>query len=136
MIPSSSPGQSMNDPDRFMRDMPLPTAFGKSGELPEFGERARRDFDNSASPMRIFDHETLRYLAVNDAAVKFYGYSREEFLALTLPDTRHPDERSDQLASLRESRSYFSYGKPRRQIKKSGEIAVVEVVTQDILFNG
>jgi PAS domain S-box-containing protein len=126
----------MNDQDRFTRDMPPPTAPGHPDDLPEFGARARRDFENSASPMRVFDHETLRYLAVNDAAVKFYGYSREEFLALTLKDTRHPDEHATQLASLKESASYFRYGKPRKQLKKSGEIAVVEVVTQDILFNG
>ena len=109
---------------------------GNADGLPEFGVHALREFENSSSPMRIFDHETMRYLAVNDAAVKFYGYSREEFLALTLKDTRHPDEHAAQLASLKESSGYFRYGKPRRQIKKSGEIAVVEVVTQDILFGG
>jgi len=111
-------------------------APGDADGLPEFGERARRDFENSSSPMRIFDHETLKHLAVNDAAVKFYGYSREEFLALTLKDTRHPDEHAAQIASLNEASGYLRYGKPRRQLKKSGEIVVVEVVTQDILFNG
>ncbi len=111
-------------------------APGNPDELSEFSERARRDFESSASPMRIFDHETLRYLAVNDAAVKFYGYSREEFLALTLRDTRHPNEHAEQPASLKESAGYFRYGKPRRHLRKSGEVAVVELVTQDILFHG
>src|SRR5690349_7907636 len=77
--------------------------------LPEFGERALRDFENSSSPMRIFDRETLEYLAVNEAAVKFYGYSREEFLALTVRDTRHPEEHAAQLASLDRSTSYFQH---------------------------
>lgn len=111
-------------------------APGAADGLSEFGERALREFENSSSPMRIFDHETLKHLAVNDAAVKFYGYSREEFLAITLKDTRHPDEHDLQLASLKEASGYLRYGKPRRQLKKSGEIAVVEVVTQDILYNG
>jgi PAS domain S-box-containing protein len=104
--------------------------------LPEFGERAMRDFGKSSSPMRIFDRETLQYLAVNDAAVKFYGYSREEFLALTIRDTRHPEEHAAQLASLERSASYFQHGGSRRQIKRSGEVVVVELVTQDVFFNG
>ena len=66
-------------------------APGNPEGLSELNEAAWRNFEASPSPMRIFDHETLRHLAVNDAAVKFYGYSREEFLALTLKDTRHPD---------------------------------------------
>jgi len=107
-----------------------------AAEFQVFGERARREFENSSSPMRIFDHETLKYLAVNDAAVKFYGYAREEFLALTLRDTRHSDEHAAQLATLKEPAGYLRHGKTRRQIKKSGEIVIVEMVTQDILFNG
>ena len=111
-------------------------APGDGDELPQFGERARRDFESSASPMRIFDHETMRYLAVNDAAVKFYGYSREEFLSLTLRDTRHPEEHATQLESLREAVAYLRHGPPRRQVKKSGEIVVAEVLTQDVRFEG
>ena len=38
--------------------------------------------------MWVFDLETLAFLAVNDAAVRLYGYSREEFLAMTLEDVR------------------------------------------------
>ena len=105
-------------------------------DLPEFGERAMRDFESSSSPMRIFDRATLRYLAVNAAAVKFYGYSRDEFLALTIRDTRHPEEHAAQLASLERSVNYFQHGASRRQIKKSGEVVVVELVMQDILFKG
>lgn len=36
--------------------------------------------------MWIYDVETLRFLAVNDAAVHTYGYSRDEFLAMTTGD--------------------------------------------------
>src|SRR5690348_8482780 len=100
--------------------------------LPEFGERALRDFENSSSPMRIFDRETLEYLVVNEAAVKFYGYSREEFLALTIRETRHPEEHAAQLASLKQAANYFQYRAARRQLRKSGEVVVVELVTQDI----
>src|ERR1039458_5199252 len=47
-------------------------------------------FDRAPVPMWVFDRESLRFLAVNDAAVWKYGYSREEFLALTIADIRPP----------------------------------------------
>jgi signal transduction histidine kinase len=44
--------------------------------------RYRMLFETSPLPMWVVDDETLRFLAVNDAAVRLYGYSREEFLAM------------------------------------------------------
>ena len=44
--------------------------------------------------MWITDSESLRFLTVNDAAVRTYGYSREEFLAMTLLNIRRPEEAS------------------------------------------
>src|SRR6185503_4645654 len=143
MTPSSSPGLSMNDQDRFTRDMPPPTAPGLDAPrvdgmagLPVFTEWHRQEFEKSPWPMRIFDHETFRYLAVNDAAVEFYGYTRQEFLALTAKDTRHPEEYATFVANLNESTGYLRYRGQRRHIKKSGEVVAVEVVTQDIIFDG
>ena len=108
----------------------------KPGEFPVFSEWHQREFDRSPWPMRIFEHGTFRFLAVNDAAVKLYGYKREEFLAMTARDTRHPDELDDFLTTLDEPTSYFRHRGPRRHIRKNGEIIVVEAVTQDILFHG
>src|SRR5690242_1325477 len=45
--------------------------------------RYRMLFETSPLPMWVVDDETLGFLAVNDAAVRLYGYSREEFLAMT-----------------------------------------------------
>ena len=41
--------------------------------------------------MWVFDAETLEFLAVNDAAIRHYGYSREEFLSMNIMDI-HPAE--------------------------------------------
>ncbi len=45
-------------------------------------------FEQAPFPKFLYDHETLRFLAVNDAAIRHYGYSREEFLRMTLDDLR------------------------------------------------
>ena len=55
--------------------------------------RYRMLFESSPLPMWVFDAETLRFLAVNDAAVRLYGYTREEFLRMSATDVRHPEER-------------------------------------------
>ena len=49
-------------------------------------ESFRLLFDSNPVAMWVFDRETLRFLAVNDAAVAQYGYSREQFLTMTVPD--------------------------------------------------
>jgi PAS domain S-box-containing protein len=49
-------------------------------------------FQANPQPMWVFDEETLRFLAVNDAAVSHYGWSREEFLSMTIHDLRPPSE--------------------------------------------
>jgi PAS domain S-box-containing protein len=105
-------------------------------EFPAFGEREQQDFEKSPHAIRIFDRENLRYLAVNDAALGLYGYSREEFLKLTPLDTRHRDEAHDFRATLPEPTGYLRFRGPRRHVTKDGRIIIVEIVTQDIEFNG
>ncbi len=57
-------------------------------------------FDPNPVPMWVYDHETLAFLAVNDAAVEKYEYSREEFLSMTVEDVLPPED----LPSFREYR--------------------------------
>jgi PAS domain S-box-containing protein len=60
--------------------------------LQQSEERHRKLFENNPHPTWVFDRETLRFLAVNAAAVRKYGYSREEFLAMTIKDIRPPED--------------------------------------------
>ncbi|MDQ7975680.1 EAL domain-containing protein [Paraburkholderia sp. SARCC-3016] len=55
-------------------------------------ERFRGLFDEHPVPMYIFDRESLRFLAVNAAAVHQYGFSEEEFLEMTIRAIRPPSE--------------------------------------------
>ena len=57
-------------------------------------ESYRLLFESNPTPMWVFDAETHRFLAVNDAAMGAYGYSRDEFLAMTISDIR-PRRRND-----------------------------------------
>ncbi|MGZ3440661.1 MAG: PAS domain S-box protein, partial [Polyangia bacterium] len=51
----------------------------------------RRLFERNPLPMCLFDDRTLQFLAVSDGAVRQYGWSREEFLQMTLRDIRPPE---------------------------------------------
>jgi PAS domain S-box-containing protein len=55
-------------------------------------ERYRILFDSNPHPMWAYDLETLTFLAVNDAAIRHYGYSREEFLSMTIADIRPAED--------------------------------------------
>jgi PAS domain S-box-containing protein len=60
--------------------------------LQESEERHRKLFDNNPHPTWVYDRKTLQFLAVNRAAVKKYGYSSNEFLAMTIKDIRPSED--------------------------------------------
>jgi two-component system cell cycle sensor histidine kinase/response regulator CckA len=60
--------------------------------LQESAKEYRLLFEANPHAMWVFDVETLAFLAVNDAAVRLYGYSREEFLAMTIQEIRPEEE--------------------------------------------
>jgi two-component system cell cycle sensor histidine kinase/response regulator CckA len=91
--------------------------------------RYRLMFDNSPLPKWMYDVETLRFLDVNEAAVRDYGYSREEFLAMTIKDIRPPEDVAALLEAERGADVTLSLPKfgVWRLRKKSGDIIQVEI---------
>ncbi len=61
-------------------------------ELRASEQEYRLLFQGNPNPMWVFDLETLAFLEINDAAIQHYGYSRNEFLSMTLMDLRAPGE--------------------------------------------
>jgi len=60
---------------------------------PQGSEEAYRlFFDRNPQPMWVWDVETLRFLAANEAAIHHYGYSRDEFLAMKFADIQAPKD--------------------------------------------
>jgi len=80
--------------------------------------RYRMLFESSPLPMWVLDDETLRFVAVNDAALRLYGYAREEFLGMSASDLRRPDERRD---FLRNEPGGTVYRGVFRHARKNGE---------------
>ena len=70
------------------------------GALRQSEERYRKLFESNPNPMWVYDLDTLSFLAVNDAAVRHYGYSQDEFLVMTIKDIRPPEDISDLTVNL------------------------------------
>jgi two-component system, cell cycle sensor histidine kinase and response regulator CckA len=68
-------------------------------ELHESEERYRSIVEASPLPMLVYDPASFSILSVNRAAVELYGYSRDEFLAMAVPQLRPPEE-AGQVAAL------------------------------------
>ena len=109
--------------------------------LRESEQRYRLIFDSNPKPMLVFDHQTLAFLEVNQAAVEQYGYSREEFQGLTLKDIRPPE---DVPAMIEYVHKIVAAGVPTRvgfagvwrHRRKDGSLMDVEIKWAPISFGG
>jgi PAS domain S-box-containing protein len=103
-------------------------------ELRAGGERYRTLFEGNPQPMFVFDRQTLAYLAVNDAAVVHYGYSRDEILGMTVKDIRPPEDVPALLATLARTGDEYAQHGIWRHRKKDGTVIEVEVATHGVRF--
>lgn len=107
-------------------------------QLHESEVRYRSLFDSNPHPMWVYDVRTLAFMAVNDAAVRQYGYSRDELLAMTIKDIRPPEDVPVLLKSILEApegptpRAFGVF----RHRRKEGTAIEVEVASSAITFHG
>jgi hypothetical protein len=98
-------------------------------------QRYRMLFEQSPLPMWVFDAQTLRFVAVNDAALRHYGYTRLEFLRMTAEEIRRPADRAAFRAFLEGAPQSVHVG-TFRHVKKSGDVITVEGVGHLVSWEG
>ena len=105
-------------------------------ELRESEHNYRLLFHLNPQPMWVFDAETLRFLAVNDAAIRHYGYSAREFLTMNLMDIRPTEDAQRIRAQIAQGKfaTVDHFQEARQHRKKDGTIIDVEVTAQPIVF--
>ncbi|MGH7580382.1 MAG: response regulator [Gemmatimonadales bacterium] len=100
----------------------------------EADRRYRLLFEANPQPMWVFDVATLEFLAVNDAAVRHYGYSRPEFLEMNIMDVRPAEDAGDLLmATLLGHREEVALTRHQR---KDGTLIDVEIVSHELELDG
>lgn len=93
-------------------------------------------FESSPAPMWVYDTLTFKFLAVNEAALRLYGYAREDWLRMTILELR-PEEQRDSLRELiRNLPPGLSYSGQWTHRHKDGHELTVEVHSHGLLFDG
>jgi PAS domain S-box-containing protein len=128
--------------DRWIRVLERRTADGGSismridvTDLKQREASFRLLFDSHPLPMFVFDLESLRFLAVNDAALAHYGYSREHFLTLTVLDVRPPEDNEHFLRRLRAGEIPETEEGMRHQ-KADGTVFEAAIYSRQLLYEG
>jgi two-component system cell cycle sensor histidine kinase/response regulator CckA len=120
------------------RKEPLARPEDAVGQPPEGQEPgARLYFEHSPLPMWVYDLDSLRLLDVNRAALEQYGYSRDEFLQLTIRDLRPPED----VPLLEQRLRTVKSGAETRPVawrhrRKNGATALVRVASRALEFQG
>jgi two-component system cell cycle sensor histidine kinase/response regulator CckA len=96
----------------------------------------RQLFEGNPEAMFVYDAVSLSFLAVNEAAVRNYGYNRPEFLGMTLLDIRPQEEAGKLVATLAQYRGGTARATGLRHRKRDGTLIDVEVTFDDIDFEG
>ena len=96
----------------------------------------RELFESSPRPMWVYDVETLRFLTVNESAVRAYGYSRDEFLAMTIADVRPLEDVPAMTRMVRAMGAGFNPSGFWRHRRRDGSLMDVEITSHSIDFGG
>lgn len=103
--------------------------------LRQSADKYRLLFQANPQPMWVHDVKTLAFLAVNDTAVARYGYSRDQFLAMTLADIHPCEDLPSLMQELAHIPADLQVSAPRRHVCRDGAELWVEVCSQPLVFN-
>jgi PAS domain S-box-containing protein len=99
-------------------------------------EMFRLLFSYNPLPTWVIDKETRRFLEVNDAAIRQYGYSLNEFKNMTVLDLRTEEERARYLEEMQQISSDGLYHGNWKHRKKDGKIIQVEIISHELEYEG
>lgn len=92
-------------------------------------------FTANPVPMWVFDSQNLRFMAVNEAAIRNYGYSQEEFLDMDITQIRPAEDVPAVLDAWRQPTPHKKLGH-FRHLRKDGSIILAEISSDEITFRG
>ncbi len=113
---------------RHEKTQPHCATYQKILDLEDSEQRRKLLFATNPYPMWIHDCESFRFLAVNDAAVKAYGYSREEFLQMTSIDIRPAEDVASLVDDVGKRQGGYRNSGVWRHRRKDGSVLYVEIM--------
>jgi len=99
-------------------------------------ERYQLIFDRSPLPMWLFDTDTFIFLDVNEAAIRHYGYTKAEFLSMTIMDIRYSEDipQTKEVVKANTLSGEF-FGGTSQHLKKNGDAIYVKVESNLLLLD-
>ena len=104
--------------------------------LKDSEERYRLLFESTPQPIWVYNEETLRFLAVNEAATRIYGFSKEEFLSMTVNDIRPKEDIPALLIKNGHDANELVLSSPWRHETRDKKTIYVELSSHPIVFDG
>jgi diguanylate cyclase (GGDEF)-like protein/PAS domain S-box-containing protein len=104
--------------------------------LRESEDRYRNLFELAPLPLIVIDDAALAILAVNQTALEKYGYSREDFMGMTILDLQYEADRESVARELGDRDPARPALFQRRHVTKSGEVIFAEVTARPLSFHG
>lgn len=104
-------------------------------QLKDSEEKYRQLYDLSPIPMWVYDIETLKFLSVNKSAEMQYGYSKQEFLNMTIADIRQKNDTKSVEDIKKLNQTSNSYVVTNTHIAKNGKILRVEINSSEIIYD-
>lgn len=104
--------------------------------LTSSGLKYKHLFDYNPMPMWMISYPERNFIDVNKAALKHYGYTREEFLQMNILDIRPPKDVDLFKKMVNEITPGSDYNGVWRHQKKNGEIIGVEIIAHDVVYEG
>ena len=105
-------------------------------KLQQSEQQYRLLFEANPQPMWVYDVTSLQFLNVNAAAIEQYGYTKEEFLAMTIKDIRPQEDVPQLLEFLAKRHTSIRSNFNWRHCKRDGAIIDVEMASNPILYEG
>ena len=93
-------------------------------------------FAHHPHPMWVYDLRSLCFVEVNEAALDHYGYSRDEFLSMTIEDIRLPEDVAVLAAHLAATREELEHTGVWRHRTKDGAVIDVDISSHRLVFDG
>jgi len=93
-------------------------------------------FESNPLPLWMIAKDDLSIIAVNEAAARLYGYSKDELLSMDVKGFRPEEDREQQAEAYREELNNLTDQRVIRHLKKDGTEMYVQITAQDIIFEG
>ena len=93
-------------------------------------------FSHNPLPTWVMDDDTLQFIQVNDAAVRQYGFTQEEFRRMSMFDLRPEEQQTSSEATAGKDAAAARYEGLCKQRKKDGKVIEVEIISHQFDYSG